>query len=209
MSDDESREKIPHAGNLRREVFRKSIHVVGFAVPFIAIAFGITVAALFIIAVSLLYCVSEYMRLKGRTFPVLTTITNLAMRKASNDEAGQRFVKAPLYFAAGILASLLIFPDPINFAAIAVVTLGDGAAAIVGRLYGKTRIPHLAKTVEGTMAGLAFAFGGSLLFVSPVIALSAASVGMLTELLSWRISDNLTVPMMAGLAAVIASTMIG
>ena len=207
MSEDESNQNTPHAGKVQQEVFRKSIHIVGFVVPFMAIALGITVAALFIIAISALYCISEYLRLKGRNFPVLTTITSLAMRTSYNGEVSDRFVKAPLYFACGIFVSLLLFPAPFNYIAIAVVTLGDGTAAIVGRLYGRTRIPYLHKTVEGTLAGLVCAFAGSLLFVSPMIALIAASVGMLVELLSWRINDNLTVPLIAGLSAVMVATM--
>lgn len=206
MSEDEPGQNTPQAGKIQREIFRKSIHIVGFVVPFMAIAFGITVAALFVITLSALYCISEYLRLKGRNFPILTALTSLAMRTSHSGEARDRFVKAPLYFAGGILASLIVFADPFNYVAIAVVTLGDGTAAIVGRLYGRTKIPYSQKTVEGTLAGLVFAFAGSLLFVSPMIALAAASVGMLVELLSWRISDNLTVPLLAGLTAVVVVT---
>lgn len=195
-------------GKVQREVFRKSIHIIGFIVPFMAMAFGMLAAALFIMALSALYCLSEYMRLKGRSFPVLTAITNLAMRSGYDDEAKSKFVKAPLYFAGGILVSLLIFPTPFNYVAIAVVTLGDGAAAIVGRLYGRTKIPYFHKTVEGTLAGLVCAFAGSLIFVSPIIALVAAIVGMLVELVSMRVSDNLTVPLSAGLTVVIIATMV-
>lgn len=86
-------------GKVQREVFRKSIHIVGFVVPFLAITLGMEVAAIFIVSVSVLYCLSEYLRLKGRSFPVLSTITNLAMRSDSDKEAENRFVKAPLYFA--------------------------------------------------------------------------------------------------------------
>lgn len=201
MPDEPDRNALK-MGKVQREVFRKSIHVIGFVVPFMAITLGIAVTAIFIISVSVFYCLSEYLRLKGRSFPVLSAVTNLAMRSGSDKEAENRFVIAPLYFAAGILASLLIFPAPFNYVAIAVVTLGDGSAAIVGRLYGRTRIPYFHKTVEGTLAGLVCAFAGSLVFVSPNVALAAASVGMLVELVSVRVSDNLTVPLLAGLIAV-------
>lgn len=92
--------------------------------------------------------------------------------------------------------------------AIAVVTLGDGSAAIVGRLYGKTRVPYFHKMVEGTLAGLACAFAGSLIFVSPNVALVAAGVGMLVELVTLRVSDNLTVPLLTGLTPIVYAAMI-
>lgn len=196
-------------GKVQREVFRKSIHIAGFIVPFIAITFGLAAAISFVIALSLLYCISEYARLKGKRFPVLTKITNLAVRSSHNGETESSFVRAPIYLAGGIVASLLIFPYPVSYVAIAAVTLGDGSAAIVGRLYGRIKIPYLNKTIEGTVTGLVCAFAGSLVFVSPVTALVAAGVGMLVELVPWRISDNLTVPLLAGLAAAIAVATIG
>jgi dolichol kinase len=208
VSEGEPSQDTSPSAKVRQEVFRKSIHIIGFIVPLMAMFFGTTAAALFITAVSMLYFISEYLRLRDKRFPILTTITNLAMR-TGRDEAGNTFVMAPLYFAAGILASLLVFPAPFNYVAIAVVTLGDGAAAIAGRIYGRTRIPCChGKTLEGSVTGLACAFAGSLIFVSPLTALAAGAAGMLVELLPLRISDNLTMPLIAGLTAVLIATMV-
>ncbi|MEW6604300.1 MAG: phosphatidate cytidylyltransferase, partial [Thermoproteota archaeon] len=100
-----------------------------------------------------------------------------------------------------VLASLLIFPAPFNYAAIAVVTLGDGFASIAGRLYGRNKIPYTGgKTVEGSAVGLVCAFAGAAIFVSPTTALIAATIGMTVELLQLRITDNLTVPLLSGLS---------
>lgn len=187
---------------VKKELFRKSIHILGFSIPLVAIGAGILAAVLVIVSFAITYSVSEYLRLRGRNLPLFTTITKMAMR--GDDSGGEEqgtFVKAPLYFAAGILASLLVFPAPFNYAAIAVVTLGDGFSSVIGRMYGKNRIPYAGgKTVEGTAAGLACAFVGAALFVSPTTALIAAGVGMAVELLPLRISDNLTVPLLSGLS---------
>ena len=192
---------------LKSEIFRKSVHISGFLVPFISLALGITVAAVFIVGMMAAYSASEYMRLKGRSIPLFTTITKMAMRNdvsSSGDEKQNTFIKAPLYFAAGILLSLLIFPAPFNYVAIAIVTLGDGFASVVGRMYGKNKIPYSeGKSIEGTAAGIFCAFAGSLLFVSPIMALVAALVGMIIEFRPLRISDNLTVPLLSGLSMTI------
>ncbi len=168
-------------------------------VPFIAIILGNAFAAAFIVGLAVIYTISEYLRLKGRNMPVFTTITKMAMRDSA-EEKQNAFVRAPLYFAAGILASLLIFPAPFNYAAIAVVTLGDGFASVVGRLAGKTKIPHSGgKTLEGTAAGIVCALVGAMIFVSPATALTAALVGMTVELVQLRVSDNLSVPLSSGI----------
>lgn len=115
----------------------------GFSIPFISVVAGVPVAAAFIIAQTAAYSVSEYFRLKGRNFPILSGITKMAMRDANNadEERQNTFVRAPPYFAAGILVSLLIFPAPFNYAAIAVVTdnltvplLSGLFISIIGRL---------------------------------------------------------------------------
>jgi dolichol kinase len=196
-----------HYAQIRKEIFRKSIHILGFLVPFISLALGITVAAVFVVGMAAVYSLSEYMRLKGRSVPVFTVITKIAMRNDGNindNEKQNTFVKAPLYFAAGVLLSLLIFPAPFNYVAIAVVTLGDGFASVVGRMYGKNKIPYSGgKSIEGTAAGFVCAFAGSLFFASPAMSLVAASVGMIIEFLPLRVSDNLTVPLLSGLSMTI------
>ena len=193
--------------NVKHELFRKSIHVFGFLVPFISITAGIAFAVSLIVSLGIIYSISEYFRLKGRSIPLFTTVTKMAMRNDNNDERQNVFVKAPLYFAAGILISLLIFPFPFNYVAIAVVTLGDGFASVVGRMFGKHKIPYSGgRTIEGTAAGIVCAFAGAMLFTSPTVALMAALTGMAIELVQLRISDNLTVPFASGFAATIVGS---
>lgn len=199
MSNDDKGLVKSRSWRIRKELFRKLIHIAGFMVPFIAIILGNAFAAAFIVGLAVIYTISEYLRLKGRNMPVFTTITKMAMRDSA-EEKQNAFVRAPLYFAAGILASLLIFPAPFNYAAIAVVTLGDGFASVVGRLAGKTKIPHSGgKTLEGTAAGIVCALVGAMIFVSPATALTAALVGMTVELVQLRVSDNLSVPLSSGI----------
>jgi phytol kinase len=131
----------------------------------------------------------------------------MAMRNDNNDAGRNVFVKAPLYFAAEILISLLIVPFPFNYVAIAVVTLGDGFASVVGRMFGKHKIPCSGgRTIEGTATGLVCAFAGAMLFTSPTVALIAALTGMAIELVQRRVSDNLTVPFASGFAATIVGS---
>lgn len=148
----------PHASpKIRKELFRKAIHITGFSIPFISILAGIFFAAAVIIALAAVYSISEYLRPKGRDLPVLTAVTKKAMRDANTtgEEKQGTFIVAPLYFAAGILASLLIFPTPFNYAAIAVITLVDGFASIAGRLMENTKSPiPAARALEAAWQAL-------------------------------------------------------
>ena len=189
------------SSRIRKELFRKAIHIFGFSIPFISIVAGVPFAAALVIALAAEYTASEYFRLQGRKYPVLVAITKMAMRDSAGEEMQSTFVTAPLYFAAGILASLLIFPVPFNYAAIAVVTLGDGFASIADRLHGRHKVPHAGgKTVEGSLAGFVCALAGAAIFVSPTTALLAAAIGMAIELVPLRVTDNLAVPLISGLS---------
>ncbi|MGH9879708.1 MAG: diacylglycerol/polyprenol kinase family protein, partial [Nitrososphaerales archaeon] len=79
--------------------------------------------------------------------------------------------------------------------------VGDGSASIVGRMYGKNKIPFSnGKTIEGTATGIICAFVGASLFISPTMAITAALIGMIVEFLPLRVNDNITVPLLAALS---------
>jgi dolichol kinase len=144
-----------------------------------------------------LYIVSEVTRLWGINFPVLSTIT----WRAANKPELYEFATAPIFFALGIVLSLIIFPAPISYASIAILTLGDGFASIFGRKFGSVTFPfNKGKNLEGSIFGFLFASVGAMLFVDPIKALVGAAIGMLMECLPLPISDNLAVPIASGLA---------
>jgi len=153
--------------------------------------------SLLIFFVTLLYIMSEFGRMRGIDFPLFSTVTRRAAIKPELYE----FVSSPIFFAVGIMLSLLLFPTPNNYALIAVLTLGDGFATVFGRMIGRTTFPfNKGKMVEGSVFGFLFAFLGAMLFVDPIKALAAAATGMVMECLPLPINDNLTIPLVSGLA---------
>lgn len=193
---------------LKTELFRKSIHISSMLVPLISIFVGLWVAIAFVVIISIMYLISEYLRVRGRELPIFMTITKLAARPDVERMEGP--ILSPIYLSIGILSSLLIFPEPTSYAAITVLALGDGVSSIIGKTFGKRKIWFSdGKTIEGTGAGFVCAFGGTLLFVSPVLALVGATVGMLVELVPIRINDNISVPISVGFAIIVASLIAG
>lgn len=180
----------------RNDFVREDIHASGFFMPVIAGLVGVPAVATFIIIISAIYTISEVFRLEGRDLPLIPEIT----RHAASQSELYGFAAAPLYFAFGILSTLLIFPSPVSGAAIAIFALGDSTASIFGGLIGK-RLPfNKGKTLEGSLAGFVFAFLAGSLFVAPWIAAIGAAVAMFVEYLPLPINDNVLIPVVTALA---------
>jgi phosphoserine phosphatase/dolichol kinase len=179
----------------KNAVFREIIHGCGFTVPILSSLLGRSAVALLILVVTFLYCASELTMMEGKKFPIVSFI----IRHAATHGELYEFAFAPIFFAFGILLTLLLFPAPASSAAIAIFTLGDSTAAISGRIVGKRTLPfNKGKTLEGSIIGLFIGFLVATFFVDPVKALASATAAMLVESLPLPLSDNLTVPLTAG-----------
>ena len=191
--DNEQKNRSPLSKN---DVLREVVHASGFFVPILAGVISIPSMALLICVIMLIYFISELSRMNRKSFPIVSLITKNAV---SNSEVYD-FAAAPLYFAAGILLTLLLFPTPASSAAIAMFAFGDSAASIFGgRISKKPFLFNKDKTLEGSLIGFFFAFLGALFFVSPPIAVFGAAVAMLFEYLPLPLNDNLIIPVVTGL----------
>jgi dolichol kinase/phosphoserine phosphatase len=180
----------------KNSMLRETIHASGFFVPVLASLIGIPIVALLICIVSALYFISELSRMNRKNLPVISAIT----RNAASPSELYEFAAAPLYFAIGILVTLLLFPAPVNGAAIAIFTLGDSTASLFGGMISKKPLPfNKGKTLEGSLAGFFFAFLAGAFFVSPVLALIGAAVAMAIESLPLPVNDNILIPLFTGL----------
>jgi dolichol kinase len=175
---------------------REDLHASGIFTPVIAGFIGVPVVATIIIFIAIVYTVSELSRLDGRTIPIVSAIT----RHAASQSELYGFAAAPLYFAAGIVATLLLYPQMAAGGAIAMFCLGDSAASIFGGLISDSLPFNKGKTWEGSVAGFFFAFLGGTFFVPPVYALVGAAVAMGVEVLPLPINDNVVVPVVTGAA---------
>jgi phosphoserine phosphatase/dolichol kinase len=192
-----TRHEKPKPTSSRNQIIRGTIHMSGFAVPFICILFDRHLIAILLLFVTFFYVISELTRIMGRKFPIFTSITSRAAVKLELYE----FATAPIFYAFGIILPLIIFPPSTAYASIAILTLGDGSATLFGKKLGRTRFPfNKAKNLEGSFFGFIFAFLGANLFVDPLRAFIAATTGMLIECLPTPVNDNLIVPIASGLA---------
>ena len=97
-------------------------------------------------------------------------------------------------------ASVALFSKPVAIAAISFIIVGDAAAALIGRKFGRTKIGN--KTLEGSLGCLAATV--LVAVFTPGISLQAALLGALvtTVVEAWPmgVDDNVSVPLLSGLA---------
>ncbi|MDR1993311.1 MAG: haloacid dehalogenase-like hydrolase [Nitrososphaerota archaeon] len=175
---------------------RENIHAAGFFVPVLASMLGTFAVVSSIIVIAIIYVISELARLEGYMVPLVSSIT----RRAASQSELHGFATAPLYFAFGIVATILLFPSPISGAAVAMFCLGDSAASLFGGLLSTSLPFNKGKTLEGSLAGFVFAFLGGTFFVPPLLALAGAAIAMTIEALPLPFNDNVLVPLITGAA---------
>jgi len=111
-----------------------------------------------------------------------------------------------LFYTIGAFLVLAIFPEPIAYAGILILSAGDAATNIVGRHFGRirTRI-NPNKFMEGTLIGILVSIPIAYCFVPNLYAAIAAScLAMFLEMpniriFNFEIDDNLLVPLAASL----------
>lgn len=181
---------------------RETIHIGSVLVPFICqfLGFNRFILSTIILLTAVGYFLGEATRFLGHSLPPFTTLTRLA---ATGSERWD-FATSPLYFAAGVILCLTFFPTPSGYVGITVVTAGDAVAKIIGRRWGRNLIPfNKPKTVEGTLVGLAVSALIASLYVNPIKALLAASLGMFVETIPTPVNDNLLIPLVASFSVLI------
>ena len=104
---------------------------------------------------------------------------------------------------------ILLFPPKAAAAAVYALAFGDSAATIIGKFLGRIRPAFMAgKSLEGSLACMAAATLAAYLVIGDwKIALLAGLVSMAAEALPLGDFDNLLLPLAAGLAVLIFTTL--
>lgn len=123
-------------------------------------------------------------------------------------DSERRHFSGIFHTTCGCFAAMLIARGnpTIVSAAILQLALADSASALVGKAFGKTKLFGGAKSLEGSLGGLAVGFAAALACgVRPGAALAAALAGSLAELLPTTplVNDNLTIPAVAATVLVL------
>lgn len=181
--------------SLKKEFFRKTIHLCTAFVPLLLHFAKIPVLILLSLA-GIFYIFSEFLRKRGYEIPIISDITVVAARKRDEN----KFVLGPVTLVAGILISVLLWSE--KSAAIGILSLafGDGLASLAGKTFGKIHIPLTnGKTAAGSLTCFAAIFCSAwMISGNSKLALIAAFAGAFVEVLPLKDFDNLLIPVIIG-----------
>jgi dolichol kinase len=191
---------------MQRETARKSIHVASAVVP-VGVWLAprpLAVAALLgIAAVALLVEAARRYSRPVRYAFLRRTRTMLRSRE-------RRGLSGATWMALAYAAAIVLFPTPIAVAAMLFAALGDGAAALAGRRWGRHRLRG-GKSWEGFAAGLAVNCAVAVAVASLAAgvplpaALAGAAAAAVVELLPLPVDDNVLVTLAGGAAMLLAA----
>lgn len=189
---------------MRSELWRKGLHLLSLLIPVGLLFFGTATALKILVPMTITSLALEILRAKsaavrdrvGRIFGFMMRPEEIPPVPASIRLNGATWV---LLTSTIIIA---LFPPTVAATAIAIGLVGDAAAAVVGRKYGRTRIAKSEKTVEGSFAFVVFTV--PLIWLVPGLTLPAGLVGIaaagVTEAFDLPVNDNFSVPVAAAVA---------
>jgi dolichol kinase len=184
-----------------REVWRKLLHLFALSIPigYQFVSRGVAFAVVFFcFLVSLLVDLARF-----RGWPI-QRIWHPIVAPIVRPKESRNFTGASFILLSGWLCPLL-FSLPAATLGMLTIILGDTVAALVGRRWGRHRTIG-NRSVEGSAAFLAAAIVASACTpgLPLAIGLSAAPLAAAVEMLSTRVDDNLSVPLIVGLYAHLA-----
>lgn len=180
------------------ELIRKSIHLlISFTPLLLSISKPLTLALL--ASGIAAFAGFETLRMRGVRIPLISALTEKAARKR---DAGH-FIKGPITLGLGALLSALLFQPIPASVAIYVLAFGDGFSSLVGKLFGRARMPFTkGKSVEGSLTCFivsmlsAYAVSGKL-----GASAAVAAFATIVEAIPTKDWDNILLPLAAGLMA--------
>ncbi len=194
MHDTSELNQIP----FRRELYRKLTHLGALVIPggYYFLNLSRTDTLTIMIPITAAMIIIDIARLRGWSLwqfvkPLIAPI--IREHEIQGDFTGAS------YILSTATLTILLFTKPIAIAALVFIIVGDTAAALVGRKFGKHKIGN--RSIEGSLAFLAVTI--LVAFVIPDLPVGIGLIGAvaatITEALSFKIDDNATVPLISGL----------
>ena len=197
------------AKNLKKELYRKLIHLSSLWIPLFIYFVHPGVSIVFFSLLFVGNVLIEYGNYKKHPW-ARRTFGSLFFRMLRNKETthGKFQVSGSLYVLLAAIACTLLFPQPVAVISLSVMLISDTSAALFGKAYG-TRKLYKNKSLEGTVAFFLSALIVNMLCepiyrftYAGVIACAAASFAEMFED-KLEVDDNLSIPLVVGSVLVI------
>lgn len=196
MTDQRNDSGPPSDLSVRHEFWRKAIHLLGLSLPLAYVGLGRGI----VVPLMLLGCAAVVgadvarilwhpaRRWYGAIFGSLTRTTE-----------DRRLTGASMLMLSQT-ATALLFPSPVVPVAMTFGVVGDVAAALAGRRFGRVHW-RSGKSIAGSLACLVVSFLGGVVWMTlpPWVVFAGALAGTLAEGVLSHLDDNLTIPLASGL----------
>ena len=180
------------------EFLRKLLHLSNLVIPFTYLFyFDSKVEALIILLpITLFALLIEYLRISS--ISVKNIFDKYLFSMLRNHEKSGKYTGATWVFISSTL-SIGIFPKDIAVISLIYMSIGDTAAGLIGRKFGRIKIYN--KTLEGALAGFIVCLIVGLMIdlnlSKTLVAIGALSAAII-ELMPISIDDNLRIPLFTG-----------
>ena len=182
---------------MAQELRRKSIHLLGLVFP---ILYVFTTRHTAIIAVGALLAIAIGVELLKVLLPAFRGIFNRIFSPMLRSQERRGGFTGATYYLIGSFLCILLFDKTLAIVCLCFLTLGDLVAALIGKQWGRIKL-FARKSLEGSLACFVVCTGIALLIgLHPIVAIVGALVATLIELLPTGVDDNVTIPLISGLA---------
>jgi dolichol kinase len=197
---------IPQQISFTQELWRKGTHMFALVIPggYYFLQLDKVGMLAIMIPITLAVIVGDISRLRGWGIwrNGLESVFGRMIRPHERDGD----FSGAAYILSTVCVTVALFDKPIAIAAIIFIIVGDTFAALIGRKFGRYRF-FRGKSLEGSTACLV----GTLIVAALVpgldrtVAVIGAIVAAVVEALPFGIDDNVTVPILSGLAMTLAA----
>lgn len=193
------------------ELQRKALHLAALVIPLGLLLLGRQTALWILVPLAAVAVTLDVARQRiTRLNDLIERFFSFMMRPEERPEVGSRIVlNGATWMCIAATVCAFFFVENIAAAGLAMLMVGDGAAAIVGRRFGRHKLANSEKSFEGSIAFVFFAVLVCLPLMSsawgyPPLTLAQIGLGAVSaaviEALPIPINDNLRVPLVASLA---------
>jgi len=184
------------------EIKRQIVHGSGVLLILVLQFFGKWNSAFIFGTTLVIFLLWASLRQSKTNLGPLTKLADYVTEELQTYERPKEYFQGVITFLVGSLLSIIVFPLHIATACIAVLALGDSISTLIGKFYGKHKLPINKKsTWEGSLAFFIIALSVLWLF-DPIKALPVAIAVTVVEMLP-KLDDNLTIPLTVGLLLIL------